>query len=94
MRCVCESVSVTQQMCPDVSRLRVDSKDAPEAGAKGRHRRPVPVEKEVVVLQPVGEHIMRYDPPPSLPHLVGRSRRQNHLRTKSGLKSGERVRVK
>lgn len=60
---------VTQQVCPDVPRLCVDSEDALEAGAEGRHGRPVAVEKEVVVLQPVGQHVVRYDPPPALPHL-------------------------
>lgn len=57
-------------MCPDVSRLRVDSEDALEAGAERRHGRPVAVQQEVVVLQPIGQHIVRYDAPPALPHLV------------------------
>lgn len=57
-------------MCPDVSRLCVDSEDAPEAGAKRRHWWPVAVKQEVVVLQPIGEHVVRYDTPPALPHLV------------------------
>lgn len=58
-------------MCPDVSRLRVDSEDALEAGAERRHGRSVAVEQEVVVLQPIGEHVVRYDTPPALPHLSG-----------------------
>lgn len=51
----------------------MDSEDALETGAEGRHRRPVAVEKEVVVLQPVGQHVVRYDPPPPLPHLAEES---------------------
>lgn len=47
----------------------MDSEDALETGAEGRHRRPVAVEEEVVVLQPVGQHVVRDDPPPPLPHL-------------------------
>lgn len=58
-------------MCPDVSSLCVDSEDALEAGAKRRHGRPVAVEQEVVVLQPVGEHVVGYDAPPAFPHLIG-----------------------
>lgn len=58
-------------MGPDVSRLGVDSEDAPEAGAERRHGRSVAVEQEVVVLQPIREHVVRYDPPPALPHLIG-----------------------
>lgn len=61
--------ALTQQVGPDVPRLRVDSEDAPETGAEGRHGRAVAVEKEVVVLQPVGQHVVRDDPPPALPHL-------------------------
>ncbi len=56
-------------MCPDVSRLCVDSKDALEAGAERRHGWPVAVKQEVVVLQPIREHVVRYDAPPALPHL-------------------------
>lgn len=57
-------------MCPDVSRLRVDSEDALEAGTERRHRGPVAVKQEVIVLQPIGEHVVRYDSPSALPHLV------------------------
>lgn len=64
--CVC-----TQQMSPNVSRLRVDSEDAPEAGPKRRHGWSVTVEEEVVVLQPIRKHVVRYDTPPTLPHLIG-----------------------
>lgn len=65
----------TEQMCPDVPRLRVDSEDALEAGVKRRHRWPVAVEQEVVVLQPIGEHVVGYDAPPALPHLSTKARR-------------------
>lgn len=57
-------------MCPDVPGLRVDPEDALEAGAERRHGRPVTVKQEVVVLQPVGEHVVRDDAPPALPHLM------------------------
>lgn len=66
-----QNVQATQQMCPNVSRLCVDSEDAFEAGTERRHGWPVAMKQEVVVLQPIGEHVVRYDPPPALPHLDG-----------------------
>lgn len=35
------------------------------------------MEQEVVVLQPVGQHVVRYDPPPALPHLIGSQRKDS-----------------
>lgn len=56
-------------MGPDVASLRVDAEDALEAGPKGGHGGSVAMQQIVIVLQPVGEHIIRDDPPTSLPHL-------------------------
>lgn len=68
------SVCPTKQVCPDVSRLCVDSEDALEARAERRHGRSVAVKQEVVVLQPIWEHVVRYDAPPAFPHLIGDER--------------------
>lgn len=59
----------TQKMCPNVARFRVDSEDALEAGSEGRHGWPVPMQQEVIILQPIREDIMRDDTPSALPHL-------------------------
>lgn len=56
-------------MGPDVASLCVDAEDAPEAGPEGGHRGPVAVQQVVVVLQPVGEHVVWDDPPAALPDL-------------------------
>ena len=60
---------LTKQVGPDVAGLRVDAEDAPEAGPEGGHGRPVAVQQVVVVLQPVGEHVVGDDPPATLPDL-------------------------
>lgn len=59
-------------MCPDVASLCVYSEDALEAGPEGRHGWPVSVQQVVVVLQPVGQHVVGNDSPPALPHLGGK----------------------
>lgn len=69
-------------MCPDVPGLGVDSEDAPEAGAERRHWWPVAVKQEVVVLQPVGEHVVGDDTPPALPHLVSEETKRVALKDK------------
>lgn len=56
-------------MCPNVARFRVDSEDALEAGSEGGHGWPVPMQQEVIILQPIREDVMRNDTPSALPHL-------------------------
>lgn len=56
-------------MCPNVARFRVDSEDALEAGSEGGHGWPVPMQQEVIILQPIREDVMRNNTPSTLPHL-------------------------
>lgn len=60
---------LTKQVGPDVAGLCMDAEDALEASPEGGHGWPVAVQQVVVVLQPVREHIVRDDPPASLPDL-------------------------
>lgn len=60
---------LTKQVGPDVAGLRVDAEDALEASPEGGHGWSVAVQQVVIVLQPVREHIVRDDPPASLPDL-------------------------
>lgn len=70
----CVLVRLTQQVGPDVARFCVDSEDALEARSERGHWGSVPVQKEVVVLQPIREHVVRNDTPSALPHLTQRER--------------------
>lgn len=67
---------LTKQMCPDVACLRVEAEDASETSTEGGHGRPVPMEEEVIVLQPVRQHIIRHDTPAALPDLQREKRRR------------------
>ncbi|CAG0897951.1 unnamed protein product [Darwinula stevensoni] len=61
--------NLTQQMSPDIPRLRVDPEDGPEAGGEGRQRRPMPVVQEVIVLEPGRKVVERHHLPRLLAHL-------------------------
>lgn len=63
------AAAVTQEVRPDVARLGVYPEDALEAGSEGRHRGPVPVQEVIVVLQPVGQHVVGDHAPAPFPHL-------------------------
>lgn len=73
------SPHLTQQVCPDVSSLSVNSEDASEAGPERGHRGPVSVQEVIVILQPFGQDVERDDSPAPLPNL--KSRRRTWKRT-------------
>lgn len=56
-------------MCPNVSGFCMDSEDALETSSEGWHGRPVPMQQEIIILQPIREDIMWNDTPSALPHL-------------------------
>lgn len=62
-------LSLTQQVCPDVSGLSVNSEDASEAGPEGGHRGPVSVQEVIIILQPLRQDMERNDSPAPLPNL-------------------------
>lgn len=64
------SQAQTQQMCPDVSSLCVNPKDAPKTGTEGRHGWAVSMKQVIIVLQPIGEEIVWNNSPTSFPNLV------------------------
>lgn len=68
------SPPLTQQVCPDVSGLSVNSEDASEAGPEGGHRGPVSVQEVIIILQPLGQDVERDDSPAPLPNLKSRRR--------------------
>ena len=59
----------TYKVCPYVSSLRMQAEDATKASTERWHGGPVSVQQEIIVLQPVWEHVMRNNPPPALPNL-------------------------
>lgn len=61
--------TVTQQVCPDVACLGVNAENAPEAGAEGGHGGPVSVQEVIIVLEPVGQHVVRDHTPAPFPYL-------------------------
>lgn len=66
------SLSLTEQMGPDVASLCVDAENALEASSEGRHGWPVAMQQVVIVLQPVWEHVVWDDPPAPFPDLEHR----------------------
>ncbi|GCB85718.1 hypothetical protein scyTo_0026425 [Scyliorhinus torazame] len=71
-----QRLALTDQMCPDVAGLGVKPEDAAETSSEGRHRRPVSMQQKVIILQPIREHIVRYNTPPSLPNLLRERERE------------------
>lgn len=59
----------TQQMCPDVACLSVYSENALKTGPERRHWGPVSMQEEVVILEPLRQHIMRDHSPSTFPDL-------------------------
>ena len=51
------------------ARLCVYSKNALKTGQERRHRRPVSVEKEIIILKPIRKHVVRYHSPSAFPYL-------------------------
>lgn len=66
------SLSLTEQMGPDVASLCVDAENALEASSEGWHGWPVAMQQVVIVLQPVWEHVVWDDPPAPFPDLEHR----------------------
>ena len=59
-------------MCPDVACLRVHAEHGLEALPERVHRRPVSLDEEVVVLEPLGQVFVVDDHPPRRPDALGK----------------------